>query len=140
MVNPLHDLGVGMAQANEANQRAQSADQRAASAALDAATANSRRIKTDATLQKERDEAVSLSNNLLKSLGEKDALILEWMHTNEAFKQLAKKYRAELGIGAEAHQLEFDDQILKTAEANPKFQQTTVLGRAKERLAKGPKG
>ena len=65
-------------------------------------------------------------------LAEKDALILEWMHSNEAFKRLAKQYGKKLGVNDDQR---IDDTYIHVediAEEDPKFAATKIFGRAKE--------
>ena len=69
-------------------------------------------------------------------LAEKDALILEWMHSNEAFKRLAKQYGKKLGVSDEQRQVDFDESIAATATEDPKFNGTGKHTRAIERLGK----
>lgn len=136
MVNPLNNLGAGIGLANQANDLAQAERRRAENLAIELARATSRRSKTDGDLQRERDSAVSRNNQLERTLVEKNTLILEWMHSNEAFKQLARQYGKRLGLSDQQRQIDFDEQILSTAEVAPEFSATQTLGRARSRLTK----
>ena len=80
---------------------------------------------------------VELANELQQvkqSLSEKGALILEWMHSNEAFKQLARQYGKKLGLTDDQRQEDLDNKLVDIAEEDPKFANTGKGARAKERL------
>jgi len=66
------------------------------------------------------------ANGFQAAITEKDALILEWMHSNEAFKRLARQYGKKLGVTDEQRQNDFDNQVLDVAEEDPKFQKTEL--------------
>ena len=65
------------------------------------------------------------------ALREKDALILEWMHSNEAFRQLARKYGNELGITDDQRTFDLNQKIIEVAESDAKFAITRIGERAK---------
>ena len=67
-------------------------------------------------------------------LKEKDDLILEWMHHDEAFKRLARNYRKKLGKSAEEVQLDFENSVIEIAEENPKFNNTKLLNNVKNKV------
>jgi len=71
------------------------------------------------------------------SIVEKDALLLEWMHMNEAFKRLAGKYATKSSIPQSQLRVDLDEQILNTAEEDPQFVNTKVTQRAKDRASGG---
>ena len=123
---------------NNANARASDAEHQLAMERLSARPAS-----TDADLKRRllnaNDRVVSLegaNERLQKQIEEKDALILEWMHSNEAFKRLARQYGKKLGVSDEQRQTDFDEEILLTAEEDPKFIGTGKLIRANGRLKK----
>lgn len=60
------------------------------------------------------------------ALAMKDELLKEWMHSNEAFKRLARKYGKKLGVGDEQRQIDLDDCVIESAEEKPEFQETKV--------------
>lgn len=76
-----------------------------------------------ATIQ--RDEA-------WKALAMKEELLKEWMHSNEAFKRLARKYGKKVGVSDEQRQNDLDDQIIEVAEEKPEFANTNTLKASKE--------
>lgn len=79
-------------------------------------------------------EAMHLRGALHKAemeSAEKDALIFEWMQTNEAFKLLARKYGKQLGMTDEQRQADFDKQILDMAAENPDYEKTRVTERVR---------
>jgi len=55
------------------------------------------------------------------AIAEKDALILEWMHSNEAFKRLATQYGNKLGVTDEQRTEAYQKNILDAADEDPKF-------------------
>ena len=63
-------------------------------------------------------------------LVQRDTLITEWMHSNEAFKVLAVKYGKKIGLSAEQRQEDFDNAVLDVAEEEPRYKDTK-LGAAK---------
>jgi hypothetical protein len=67
---------------------------------------------------------------LNEELAKKDALILEWMHTNEAFKQLTKDYAARLGILEEERVADVDQARVDVALDDPAFQHTQLYLKA----------
>lgn len=74
-----------------------------------------------------------------RELAEAQELILDWMHTNQAFKLLARKYGKQLKISDEQRQNDFDELILDVAEENPKLQNTPAHHRVKAKRAAAPK-
>ncbi len=68
------------------------------------------------------------------ALAERDAIIAEWMHTNEAFKRLARQYGKKLGLPDDQRQEDLDNHILNIAEEDPRFTETETAKRAKGRL------
>ena len=61
-----------------------------------------------------------------KIIAEKDALILEWMHTNAAFKQLTKDYAARLGISEEERVADVNQARIDVVERTPEFKHTEI--------------
>lgn len=82
-------------------------------------------------LRQEQEE----NRKLRETLEIKEALLKEWMHSNEAFKRLARKYGKKVGVSDEQRQNDLDDQILEVAEEKPEFAATDTLARAKARSA-----
>lgn len=82
------------------------------------------------TINQERAD----KEKLAAEIAEKDALIIEWMHSNESFKRLARQYGKKLGVTDEQRQTDFDHQILNVAEEDPTFDQTKKTAGAKKRL------
>lgn len=69
-------------------------------------------------------------------LAEKDALILEWMHSNEAFKHLARQYGKVLGKTDDERVKNFREALVESAEENPNFANTEIGAKAKANLGK----
>lgn len=73
---------------------------------------------------------------LEEELAERDALIIEWMHSNDAFKKLASKYGSKLNISEEEQKHDRYEAILDIAEENPKFKNTRLVGKVKTLIGK----
>lgn len=86
-----------------------------------------------ATLDQERAE----NERLAAAIAEKEALIVEWMHSNESFKRLAQKYGKKLSIGEDQQQTDYRHEVLDSSEENPKFSETGLVGRVKAKLGAG---
>lgn len=69
-----------------------------------------------------------------KALAEKDALILEWMHSNEAFKRLARQFGKKLGVSDEERVDLLNQEILNAAEEDPKFEKTELKDQASDHM------
>lgn len=84
-----------------------------------------------------QQEVVALQGQLSEcqnALVEKERLIIEWMHSNEAFKRLATKYGRRLDIGEEQQASDRADAVLDVAEEDPKFAHTKLAAKAKAKL------
>lgn len=67
------------------------------------------------------------------ALREKDVLIVEWMHSNEAFKQLARQYGKKLGVTDEQRQNDLDEKVIDVAEEDAKFANTKLVQAKRKR-------
>lgn len=138
--NAVNNLAFGLSiaanaqiDADDANRRALEANQRALNAEIAAA-----RKTTDRDLERKLKQA-NTSELLAKSayqvvseeLAEAQALINEWMHSNEACKRLAQKYSKKLGIAPEELSQDFKDEVINLSEENPVFAKTRLVTRAK---------
>lgn len=92
----------------------------------------------NAVKAEKKAEALEEQNSqLLAAVAERDAIILEWMQSNEAFKRLARQYGKELGVPDEQRQKDFDEHLLDIAEEDPeKFANTAPTAGAKKRMGK----
>ena len=120
----------------ESNQSKQEADEERNRAWR--AEAALRNATTDADLQRkvrglgvEKERLLSSVKYMQAQLAQKDAsiierdkIIYEWMHSNEAFRGLAKKYGKVLGISDDQVQKDYVDQVVNLAEEDPKFSNT----------------
>lgn len=61
-----------------------------------------------------------------EALREKDVLIMEWMHSNEAFKKLTRQYGKKLGVSDDERKEDFANAVVDLAEEDPKFSQTKM--------------
>ncbi|MFZ4478499.1 MAG: hypothetical protein ACOYNZ_01255 [Rhodoferax sp.] len=130
--------------------RALEAEERADRAHRAKRTADLTREPSDAELKK-RIVELGKENNLKSSsldnamamlmardaaIAEKDAMILEWMHSTEAFKRLSLQYGKKLGVTAEQQMTDYREDVLDIAEENPKFSKTGLTTRVKKNLGK----
>lgn len=69
-----------------------------------------------------------------KALAAKDAMILEWMHSNEAFKRLARQYGKIIGVSDEQRKDDFNEHIADVGEEDPKFSATKLGEKARGHL------
>lgn len=72
---------------------------------------------------------------LQTALDQKDALLKEWMHSNEAFKRLARKYGKKLGLSDEQRTQDFREEVLAVVEEDPNLD-SNLTGKVKEALGK----
>jgi hypothetical protein len=79
-------------------------------------------------------EVAELKADTTRAIKEKDALILEWMHSNEAFKKLARQYGKKLGVTDEQRQQDFDQAVVDVSVENPKYAKTEIVELKKKRL------
>jgi len=136
-------LGVGAAQqaraeADVARQRAVDAERRAMTAEMDAS-----RVSTDADLERGMKEAMFSRNVALgqletmrKALEERDAIITEWMHSNEAFKRLARQYGKKLGVTDDVRKTDFANAVVDIAEEDPAYAGTELAEAKRKQLGK----
>ena len=69
-----------------------------------------------------------------KALASKDAMILEWMHSSEAFKRLARQYGKLIGVSDEQRTRDLRKRIVDIGEDDPTFSKTELGQRAKSHL------
>ena len=137
----VNNLLVGLGAATQARTEANLAEQRAHEAEMEAfrvKTAASRN-KSDEELRKDaaaaKDKASRLESNneyLREQLKEKDALILEWMHSNDAFKQLARQYGMKLGVTDEQRREDFQDKVLDLADDDPSYKTSRLTDKVEK--------
>jgi len=84
-------------------------------------------------LKAHSDEQLAMKD---AAISEKDALILKWMHSNEAFKRLARQYGNELGVTDEQGKEDRANAILDVAEEDPKYAKSELTTKAKTALKK----
>ena len=75
------------------------------------------------------------SEALATTVAEKEALMIEWMHSNESFKRLVQKYGKKLSIAEDQQQTDYRHEVLDTSKENPKYAGTGLVGRVKAKLA-----
>jgi hypothetical protein len=144
-LSPTTNLIMGVAAAQAAQSDAESARVRARIAEENARQAMKRaaNVTTDSDLEDRLDHFAEENRRLLNGrrellqiIKEKDALILEWMHSNEAFKRLARQYGKKLDVSDEQRQTDFDNNILDIAEEDPSLAHTKKVAGARTRLGK----
>lgn len=80
------------------------------------------------------NELQQVKQQMAQSMSEKDALILEWMHSNEAFKRLARQYGKQLDISDETRKADFANAVVDVAEEEPKFTNTELADSKRKQL------
>jgi hypothetical protein len=142
-LSPTTNLIMGVAAAQAAQSDAESARVRARIAEENARQAMKRaaNVTTDSDLEDRLDHFAEENRRLLNGrrellqiIKEKDALILEWMHSNEAFKRLAKQYGKKLDISEEQQKEDRGNALLDAAEEDAKFANTDIGNKAKSHL------
>lgn len=109
-----------MAETNRARELQQAASRRAS------------RSKNDVyRLKKEVEELEKKLEAAEVLLGEKEKILLEWMHSQEAFQSLARLYGKELNLSDEKRAENFKNVVLRLAEEKVKFCQTNLFRKAK---------
>ena len=139
----MNNMVMGMGIAVRARAEADMADQRAHQAEMRAleAEANVPKGSTDRDLKRKVAEFAS-AKNIAESVVESqrreieamDALILEWMHSNEAFKRLALKYGKQVGRSEEEQAAERVELIIDISEEDPKFSNTKLTAKARAKM------
>jgi hypothetical protein len=72
-----------------------------------------------------------------RALQERDHIMKDWMHSNDAFKTLARKYGKKLGVTDEQRQEDYFEAVLDVAEENPAYDSTPLKEKAKRGLGQG---
>lgn len=86
---------------------------------------------------KRADAEAKRADELALALAERDAIILEWMQSNEAFKRLARQYGKELGVTDEQQKNDVFEHVLDIAEEDPeKFEKTKGTQKARQHFGK----
>jgi hypothetical protein len=69
-----------------------------------------------------------------QTIREKNAMLLDWRHSNDTFKTLAVKYGTRLGLTTEEMIKEFFEAAIELAIEDQSFKDSKVFSNAKERL------
>lgn len=120
---------------NEARSSAEIAKNQVAATKSEVETeARARRLAEEALVFARRDasEARAANSQLKAALSQKEELLREWMHSNEAFKRLARKYGKKVGVSQEQWQNDVDDVVLEVAEERPEFADTKATKAVKD--------
>jgi hypothetical protein len=67
-------------------------------------------------------------------IAERDSIIKDWMHSNETFKVLARKYGRKLGMTDDERLGDYREEIFNQAEQNPEFQDTDLGKEVKRKM------
>jgi hypothetical protein len=132
-----HMRVAGLLEVNAALQGEKAARIEGSASERDRAAAEKRQIQDQAMRQSmaSRGRVAMLEKALgdaNAALAHKDALLKEWMHSNEAFKRLARKYGKHVGVSQEQWQNDVDDVVLEVAEEKPEFADTRATKAVKE--------
>lgn len=82
------------------------------------------------------EASIRMEEELRAEIVKKDKLILEWMHTNAAFKKLTKDYALQLGIPEEQRIQNVRQARLDVAEADPALKHTDLYQETLEKMGK----
>lgn len=88
--------------------------------------------KSEAQLA-EKEALLAEKNRLII---ERDGVIREWMHSNDTFRALARKYGRLLGLTDDQRQADYDEEVLNMSEEDPEYQDTRLLKKVKTRMEK----
>lgn len=122
--------------ANDSINSLKSQLRRAKDDAYEAESALSKERSNKQALQKQNEQLISDSQQWRDAVALRDSIILEWMHTNEGFKRLAREYGKRLGVTDEQRQADFDNHLLDIAEEDPDFAKTEKTADVKRRHGK----
>lgn len=122
--------------ADNANRRAADAENRAMLAELESAGKT-----TDRDLERRLEDAnksersaLLIADILKNELAKKNALLIDWMHSSDAFKRLARQYGTKLGVTNDQRDQAFGQCIIDVAEENPQFKNTSLMGKVEKAL------
>lgn len=94
--------------------------------------------KKQRELERAREQVVALQQkieSLMTAISDRDEIIADWMHNNEAFKRLARQYGKELDKSTEQRQRDLDQYVLDIAQEQPeRFGNTKPLRETKKAL------
>ena len=92
----------------------------------------------DGEMRDEVDRLTMKSQELIKEnqklhtrLAERNALILEWMNSNEIFERLTVKFGRRLNVTKDEFSEQFRETTLDIAEEDPKFKDTKITNKAR---------
>jgi hypothetical protein len=137
VTNLLYGLSIANTATSIAENRAREAENRAFLAEMAASESPDEELKSKVRdLERRLNAANDLDNVRRAALTEKDAIILEWMHSNEAFKKLARQYGSKLGVSDDQRTADFRQNLVDVAEENPKFVNTEIGTKARASLSK----
>lgn len=118
------------------NARQETDEQRRRAILAEAALAN---VTTDRDLERKTKQLVNqvriltASNEYAKQqLAASEATLMEWMHSTEAFRRLARQYGKKLGVTDGERAADYASQVVTVAEEDPKFAATNVANEARK--------
>ena len=86
--------------------------------------------KSNEALVKSNQELLESSKEWSKACANRDALLLEWMHSQYAFKLLARKFGSKLGISVQEQFDLIDNEVINVSAENPRFLNTKLNDKA----------
>lgn len=89
-----------------------------------------------AQIQVELKKLKQESQQWRDAIAERDAIILEWVLSNEAYRRLAREYGKKLEITEEQIIIDVSEHVLDVAEEDQDFVKTKRYEKAKKRLGK----
>ena len=124
--------------ANSAQQEADVERQRARTAEADL-----RNVTTDADLQRkvrglgiEKERLLSSVAYMQDQLKQRDENLIEWMHSNAAFRRVARQYGKKAGPSDDQRQADYDGHVVDVSEEDPEFANTKLAQDTKSNLRK----
>jgi hypothetical protein len=68
------------------------------------------------------------------AIRERDLLLVDWMHSNDAFKRLARQYGKKVGVSDEDRLRDFQQQVINSEEEDPRFKGSNFGATVKARV------
>ena len=81
-------------------------------------------------LSMKSQELIRENQKLHTRLAEREALTIEWMHSNEIFKRLALRFGKKLNVPKSEILMQIDEVALDLAEEDPRFKNTNITKEA----------
>ena len=130
-------IAQGEAEAAASKARLAAEQAAAATRAAQSGSSHDRQIISALRSAVEAEQKISLERQIAleatqKALQEKNDLLLEWMHSNDAFKKLVGQYGKKLGLTDEQIKSDRKEAVLDLAEEDPRYQATKLSQKARQ--------